>query len=38
MPPIVGEIFGFIGFLMSALGLLVFGLAGGRFVLDELKK
>ena len=38
MPPIVGEIFGFLGFLLSALGLLVFGFAGGRFALDAFQK
>ena len=38
MPPIVGEIFSFLGFLLSALGLLVFGFAGGRFVLDAFQK
>jgi hypothetical protein len=38
MPPIVPEIFGFLGFLLSALGALVFGFAGGRFVLDAFQK
>ena len=38
MPPIVPEIFGFLGFLLSALGLLVFGFAGGRFALDAFQK
>jgi hypothetical protein len=38
MPPIVGQIFGFLGFLLSALGLLVFGFAGGRFTLDAFQK
>lgn len=38
MPPIVGEIFSFLGFLLSALGLLVFGFAGGRFTLDAFQK
>jgi hypothetical protein len=37
MPPIINEIFGFLGFLLSALGLLVFGFAGGRFALDAFK-
>jgi hypothetical protein len=38
MPPIVNEIFAFLGFLLSALGLLVFGFAGGRFTLDAFQK
>jgi hypothetical protein len=38
MPPIVNEIFGFLGFLLSALGLLVFGFAAGRFTLDAFQK
>jgi hypothetical protein len=38
MPPIVSEIFGFLGFLLSALGLLVFGFAAGRFTLDAFQK
>jgi len=38
MPPIVSQIFGFLGFLLSALGLLVFGFAGGRFTLDTFQK
>ena len=38
MPPIVSEIFGFLGFLLSALGLLVFGFGGGRFALDAFQK
>lgn len=37
MPPIINEIFGFLGFLFSALGLLVFGFGGGRFALDAFK-
>jgi hypothetical protein len=38
MPPIVNDIFGFLGFLVSFLGLLVFGFASGRFVLDAFQK
>ena len=38
MPPIVSQIFGFLGFLLSALGLLVFGFAGGRFTVDAFQK
>lgn len=38
MPPLVPEIFGFLGFLLGALGALVFGFAGGRFVLDGFQK
>ncbi len=38
MPPIVSEIFAFLGFLLSALGLLVFGFAGGRFTMDAFQK
>jgi hypothetical protein len=38
MPPIVPEIFGFLGYLLSALGLLVFGFAAGRFALDAFQK
>lgn len=38
MPPIVNEIFGFLGFLVSFLGLLVFGFASGRFALDAFQK
>ncbi len=38
MPPIVSEIFGFLGFLLSALGFLLFGFAGGRFTLDVFQK
>jgi hypothetical protein len=38
MPPIVPEIFGFLGFLLGALGALVFGFAGGRFALDAFQK
>jgi len=38
MPPLVDEIFGFLGFLLRALGFLVVGFAIGRFVLDNFKK
>jgi hypothetical protein len=38
MPTIVNEIFGFLGFLLSALGLLVFGFAAGRFTLDAFQR
>jgi hypothetical protein len=38
MPPLVNEIFSFLGFLIRALGFLVFGFAGGRFVLDAYQK
>lgn len=37
MPPIVNDIFSFLGFLLRALGFLVFGLAAGRLVLDNFK-
>jgi hypothetical protein len=37
MPGIVNEIFGFLGFLLRALGFLVFGVAAGRFVLENFK-
>lgn len=38
MPPIVNDIFSFLGFLLRALGFFVFGLGAGRFVLDNYKK
>lgn len=38
MPSIISEIFAFLGFLLSALGLLVFGFASGRFILDAFQK
>jgi hypothetical protein len=38
MPPVVPEIFGFLGFLLNALGFLVFGLGGGRFMLGAFQK
>ena len=37
MPPIVNEIFSFLGFLVRFLGFLVFGFAVGRFVWDNFK-
>ena len=37
MPPIIGEISSFIGFLIRALGFLVVGLAAGRMVFDNFK-
>ena len=37
MPPIVTDIFGFLGYLLSALGFLVVGLAVGRLVFDNFK-
>ncbi|MBM3124001.1 MAG: hypothetical protein FJZ87_02890 [Chloroflexi bacterium] len=38
MPPIVNDIFSFLGFLLSAFGLLVFGFASGRFILETFPK
>jgi hypothetical protein len=38
MPPIVPEIFGFLGFLLRALGFLLFGFGSGRFMLDAFQK
>jgi len=38
MPSIVPEIFGFLGFLLRALGFLVVGLAVGRLVFDNYKQ
>ena len=38
MPPLVDEIFGFLGFMLRALGFLVVGFAIGRLVLDNFKK
>lgn len=38
MPSIVTEIFAFLGFLLSALGLLVFGFASGRFTQEAFLK
>lgn len=37
MPPIVTDIFGFLGFLLRALGFLVAGVAVGRLVFDSFK-
>jgi uncharacterized membrane protein len=38
MPPIVSEIFSFLGFLLRALGFLLFGFGAGRFMLDAYPK
>ena len=38
MPPLVSQIFGLLGFLVSALGFLVFGFGAGRFMIDAYKK
>ena len=38
MPPIVNEIFSFVGILVRFLGFLVFGYAVARFVWDNFKK
>ena len=38
MPPLVNEIFTFLGFLLNALGFLIFGLGGGRFMLAAFAK
>ena len=38
MPPIVNDIFAFLGFLLNALGFLLFGFGGGRFVLGAFPK
>ncbi len=37
MPTIVTDIFGFLGFLLRALGFLVVGVAVGRFFFDSFK-
>ena len=37
MPPIVNDIFAFLGFLLRALGFLVVGVAVGRLVFDNFK-
>jgi hypothetical protein len=37
MPPVVNDIFGFLGYLLRALGFLAFGFAAGRFILDNFK-
>jgi hypothetical protein len=38
MPPIVSEVFGFLGFLLRAFGFLLFGFGAGRFMLDAYQK
>jgi len=38
MPPIVNEIFGFLGFLLRAFGFLVFGFGAARFALGAFEK
>ncbi len=38
MPPIVSEIFSFLGFLLRAFGFLLFGFGAGRFMLDAYPK
>lgn len=38
MPPIIGDVTHFLGFLLRALGFLVFGFAAGRFVFDAFNK
>lgn len=38
MDPIVNEIFSLLGFLLRALGFLLFGFAGGRFILGAFQK
>ena len=38
MPLIVNEIFTFLGFLLNALGFLLFGFGGGRFMLGAFQK
>ena len=38
MPPIVSEIFTFLGFLLRAFGFLLFGFGAGRFVLESYPK
>jgi hypothetical protein len=38
MPPIVSEIFSFLGFLLRAFGFLLVGFGGGRFMLDAFQK
>ena len=38
MPPIIPEIFDFLGYLVSALGLLIFGFTSARFALDAFQK
>lgn len=38
MPPLVSEIFGLLGFLVSALGFLIFGFGACKFTIDAYKK
>ena len=38
MDPIVNEIFALLGFLLRALGFLLFGFGGGRFMLGAYQK
>lgn len=38
MPPIVNEIFTFLGFLLNALGFLLFGFGSGRFTISTFQK
>jgi hypothetical protein len=38
MPPIVSEIFSFLGVLLRAFGFLLFGFGVGRFMLDSYQK
>ena len=38
MPPVVNEIFSFLGLLLRAFGFLLFGYAAGRFMLDSYAK
>lgn len=38
MPTIVNEIFTFLGFLLNALGFLLFGFGGARFMLGAFQK
>lgn len=38
MPPIVFDVFGFLGFIVRALGFLIIGFALGQFTLDAYHK
>ena len=38
MPPIVSEIFSFLGFLLRAFGFLLLGFGAARFMLDSYQK
>ncbi|GAB4418118.1 MAG: hypothetical protein Kow002_04930 [Anaerolineales bacterium] len=38
MPPLVFDIFGFLGFLFSALGFLIFGFGAGKFTFSAYEK